>query len=237
MSKKLTTSRVLAIAGLKGGLGKTTLAMLLACWYAINQGLKVLVVDADPSSQTAFEWHRDAKAAGMPLPFDMQVWPHKHVGEMIKDVLNDYDVVIVDIGGEGAEILKSTMEVADDILVATTPKVADLKRLDATLKAAVQGAHIHGRQDLIAPSIVLTQVDSRRNGRRNRTGDVIEGHNDAVRQQITGQGWPLMDACVSLRTSAYPDVVGRNPYHNDVLLDMSEIEGVAKEIDLFEVAA
>jgi chromosome partitioning protein len=56
MAKKKSTSekaKVLACVNLKGGVGKTTLAVNLAAWAA-HKGLKTLLVDLDPQTNASF---------------------------------------------------------------------------------------------------------------------------------------------------------------------------------------
>jgi cellulose biosynthesis protein BcsQ len=41
---------------LKGGTGKTTSAWFIALYYAVVLGLPTLLLDADPTSQSAYDW-------------------------------------------------------------------------------------------------------------------------------------------------------------------------------------
>ena len=46
---------IVAVGNQKGGVGKSTLTMNLAVSYQ-NQGLDVIVVEADPSVRTVSQW-------------------------------------------------------------------------------------------------------------------------------------------------------------------------------------
>lgn len=202
----------IVIAGLKGGIGKTHLAMYIALQYAAA-GFRVLLVDADPKSQTASDWS-DTAARGDPengipadpLPIDVQTEPHRRVGREIAAKKPDYDVVVVDVGGEGAEILESAVPEADEVLIVTTPNIADMRRLQSTLRAAVKAA-TEADAD-VGARVVLTKVDNRR--WRAGGGERAGSWNQDVVDSITGRGLPLMGAYVPLIT-AVSDSFGTIP--------------------------
>src|ERR1700755_2461998 len=104
--------RVIVVGGLKGGIGKSTLAMFIVLAVVIIYGKRVLYVDTAPASQTDYDWHKLAKAAGTPLPFDIEPWPTAQVGELVTDrTPGKYDVVVVDCGGDSDAILSSAVEI------------------------------------------------------------------------------------------------------------------------------
>ena len=57
------TSRIIAVGNLKGGTGKSTVAVNLACRLAERQS--VTLIDADPQG-TAAAWLQAGRAEGMP---------------------------------------------------------------------------------------------------------------------------------------------------------------------------
>ena len=56
------SSRIIAVGNLKGGTGKSTVAVNLACCLAESQA--VTLVDADPQG-TASAWLKDGEARGI----------------------------------------------------------------------------------------------------------------------------------------------------------------------------
>ncbi|WP_431959422.1 ParA family protein [Actinacidiphila sp. bgisy160] len=174
--------KILAVGGLKGGVGKTTTAVHVALEYAL-QGKKVLLVDADPLSQTAFDWYSTTAKKGAPLPFDLEVWPSPRVGDLVVARAQDYDVVVIDCGGESSDIFGAAAAVAEHVLLVTSPRKAELRRIKGTLAAAVSAVKEVGRLDEVSLNVLLTRVKNSRGA-----------HNDAARDLILNAGLPLLAA-------------------------------------------
>ncbi|MER8103274.1 AAA family ATPase [Kitasatospora sp. NPDC094016] len=175
--------KVIAVGGLKGGVGKSTMAIYLALVYAVHYGLKVLLVDADPQSQTAYDWYRITKKKGDPLPFDIETWPHARVGDRIMEDTDGYDVVVVDCGGESADIFGSAVAVCDQVLFITSPRKAEMRRIKGSLDGALSAAKHVGRLAEIEAFVAFTRVKSSR-----------VSHNTAAREKIKNHGYDLLPA-------------------------------------------
>lgn len=206
------TQKVIAVGGLKGGVGKSTLAMFLALYYYLVHGLKVLVVDADPSSQTCFDWHETAKKKGG-LGFDLEVWSNPQVGRLIKSRATGYDIVIVDCGGDNDRIFKAAVSVADFVLVVASPRKAEMRRISATLVAAVDGAKEAARKG-IPVRVVFTRVKNSR-----------VAHNNAMRNKLLAARLPLM-------TAEVPDLVEYEDAVTECPTDVGHYADIAKEMGL-----
>jgi chromosome partitioning protein len=218
--------RVVVVGGLKGGIGKSTLAMFVALVYAIIYEQRVLFVDADPASQTGWDWWSTAKKAGEPLPIDIEPWPHAKVGELVVDrTPGRYDVVVIDCGGDSDAILSSAVEVCDYAFLATTPLLADLRRIAATFAATLEAANRAGRADQIEAAVVFTKSANQRPKRNEK------------KKAQTAERLPVLTAQVSYREAQYADAFGR--YVPRAAL--GEVHEIVKEIGatdgLTEVAA
>lgn len=208
--------RVIVVGGLKGGIGKSTLAMFIALVFAIIYGKRVLFVDADPSSQTGYDWWSLAHKKGKPLPFDVETWPHARIGDMIATrTPGKYDVVVADCGGDSDAILKSAVEVCEYALLATTPNKPDTRRIAPTFKAAREAAKDAGRDDEIDVNIVFVKVDNRR-----------EAFNKDIRNK-TAARLPVLANQMSLRTAVYSDAFAEGP---PAEADLEEVHGIVKEM-------
>jgi chromosome partitioning protein len=202
---------VITVGALKGGVGKSTLSVFLACVYA-SRGLRVLYVCADPLSQTGRDWWNQADDGGHPMPYDLEHWADTAVGDQIRRrALGHYDVVIVDTGGESDSILRSAVEVADFVLLATSPRQLDVRRLLATFQSAYAAAKAVGRA--IDVAVVFTLVDQRR-----------VAYNAEMRDRIEGK-LPVLESTMS-HLSLYQNAFGKVPDGDD----LTEVTAIAKEI-------
>lgn len=136
-------ARVIAFASPKGGGGKTTLAILLACEFA-HGGLSVAILDADPQG-SALLWQARSKDAGSPLDGVgvAQIKDAAALGEALQAGI-DADVVIVDIQGTANETLAVAVGYADLVLIPTRPSLFDCvqaKALVTFLKALGARGH------------------------------------------------------------------------------------------------
>ncbi|MFJ2876554.1 AAA family ATPase [Streptomyces sp. NPDC087298] len=212
---------IYAIGGLKGGVGKTTFAMYLAQHWALK-GRRVLVLDADPISSSAFDWYEEArkKQQGNPMPFDLEICPSNELDKILEVRWLDYDVVVVDCGGESAGVWTSTVRVCDHFVIVVAPKKAEVKKVKGTFDTAVEAVGKAGRLTEVTPHVVFTRVKSARDqGRRP--------HNEIMREKVLALGMPLLGYEIPDHVE-YEDAVDTLPtqcgHFTDVFDEMHEVE-------------
>lgn len=98
---------LIALTGDKGGVGKSTIAVLLAEWFVI-EGRPVTVIDADPN-QTARTFLDKCQEQGYPISSPNAPY------------------TIVDTAGTSGASLQKYIRQADIILIPFQPHVADLE--------------------------------------------------------------------------------------------------------------
>ncbi len=149
---------IITVMNLKGGVGKSTIAVNLACELADRQS--VVLVDAD-SQATATDWARrgDLPARVEALPLDAE----SQVGLWVERVLSiQADHVVIDCPPHIGPAILAATGIADMVLVPVTPSGADLVATDSAL-ALVHDAQLV-RKDcgplcLLVPSKVDRRTD------------------------------------------------------------------------------
>jgi chromosome partitioning protein len=130
-----TAGTVIAVGNLKGGTGKSTLTVNLACAMAVR-GLRTVVLDTDPQ-QTAMGWTRRRR-----LPCAVQSLPIRDfsgVGDWLGELTvarQAYERVLIDLPAVLSPALAAAFMAADVILIPTTLSPIDLEATRRTLRHA-----------------------------------------------------------------------------------------------------
>ncbi len=133
----------ITIANLKGGVGKTTTAVLLSLGLAAHA--RTLLVDTDPQ-QSALKW---AETAGEAWPWDRLTvvgWAdHRSLARQIAAVRGDYEHLVVDIpprqdrtarGHIEAATLEAALMATGHLIVPTSTSAIDLAEIGDTFAVA-----------------------------------------------------------------------------------------------------
>lgn len=159
------TMDVVTVSGLKGGSGKTTVAVNVACALAAK-GRKVLLLDCDPQG-SATAWAApgalSVKVVSMPIE-DEREW----IGKVRSA---QADVVVVDTPPQIALTLTVPAALARLVLLPCAPSGLDLAALTQAA-ATLRGLKARGLDFVMAA--VPTRVDSRTAASRE-IGEALKG--------------------------------------------------------------
>ncbi len=143
----------IAVASLKGGVGKSTIALnLAACLH--RAGHRALVVDTD-SQGTCLAWAAvaaDNGRSGAPVVGLVG----RGLRRDLEQVASGFDVVVIDAPPRLGPEARAAMLAADIVLMPTTPGAADVWALRATLEVLAEAREV--RPELRA-AVVLNRAD------------------------------------------------------------------------------
>jgi chromosome partitioning protein len=150
---------LVAVGNLKGGTGKSTIAVNLACGLA-EAGHKVLLVDADAQG-TATDWHEQGRLPVplMTLPLGAQGDAEPWVGHVLAQK-PAYDQIVVDLPPQVGSGIASALLLADLFLIPVTPSGIDLRATGRALDL-LQRARAVRRSMKPACLLVPSRVDRR----------------------------------------------------------------------------
>ncbi len=117
-----STASIIAVANLKGGTGKTTVAVNIAA--ALAGRITVSVVDADAQgTATAYAEPGNLPIDVLPLPLDDE----RGANRWIERVLGiESDIVVIDCPPHVGTTTESAVAIADLVLIPVFPSAADL---------------------------------------------------------------------------------------------------------------
>jgi chromosome partitioning protein len=121
----------IAVTNLKGGVGKTTIAVNLAVTFA-QRGKSVCIIDTDQNQNSAVEWvtYRSPERPIIHVfPFDLaQIRTNT-----ILDLEKKFDVVILDGSPQLSELATRTIIVSDIVLIPLNASLFDFKAFEKFL--------------------------------------------------------------------------------------------------------
>jgi chromosome partitioning protein len=131
---------IVMIAGVKGGTGKTTIATNLAVMRAAA-GKKLLLVDADEQRSTVI-WANQRDVLGIETKWTTVSFGGKALRSQVLRMKDDYDDIIIDVGGRETTSLRASLSIAHVCIVPFKPRsldiwtLGDVKSVVAEMKPA-----------------------------------------------------------------------------------------------------
>lgn len=151
---------ILSIGGIKGGSGKTTLAVNVAVAKAI-EGKKVLLVDAD-DQKSALTWSEARDSLETSMIADAQInvvhLSGSSVLTQVKKLSKDYDEVIIDVGGRETASLRAALLVCDIFLTPFRPRSLDIWTIEKIEEILLEAQIMNPSMKAFS---ILNQADSR----------------------------------------------------------------------------
>jgi chromosome partitioning protein len=208
----MVTSSIIAVATMKGGSGKSTVASCLAVHWHLG-GRHATIIDADPQRSIARLATRERALGGVAVVEDAT----EHAWKTARRLAAGGGPIIIDTPGFRSETTLACLAMSDFILVPVKPSPFDVDRMLDTLNILING--VSGRRPSFRCLLTQTTRDS-----------VIAKH---IRSELQEAGFPLLASEMTNRVGyAEAALWGATPS----LIDNAgpaarEIAAVATEID------
>jgi chromosome partitioning protein len=147
---------IVAFAGQKGGVGKSTTAVCLAV-AALERGFRVLLVDADPQG-TVRTWGEVAAERKRPAPTVIAMGASMHKAGQLRELAAAYDMTFIDCPPRHGEVQRSALMVADVVVLPCGASAADAWALATSLEVVREA---RAMRDGLVACVLITRKQGR----------------------------------------------------------------------------
>lgn len=208
----------LAIANLKGGVGKSSVAQNLAVFLS-SKGFKVCIVDTDIDQQTSVRWSGQRESGAKVTVVGIS--DQKALAKNIQQLEQDYDWIIIDGSPVLGALASHIILVSDLLIIPILPGVADIWSLENFLERLEQARTIKGD---IPAYVLINKFNSSEKKKVTMDIEVEETLKNSMGVQV-------LNAKLHYRV-AYREAMigGMTAYEGKDAKARKEIESLGKEI-------
>jgi chromosome partitioning protein len=122
----------IAITNLKGGVGKTTIAINLAVAFT-QRGKKVCIIDTDQKQHSSIEW-AGIRPEERALIQVVAMGQNQINNKILSDFEEKFDIVLLDGTPQLSELATRTILVSDILVIPISPSIFDFRAFESFFK-------------------------------------------------------------------------------------------------------
>ncbi len=189
----MSIAMILVVANIKGGVGKTTLAVNLAIERSTRGKSDVLLVDADDQG-TATDFSSLREQQRGETGYTAIQLAGAAVRSQVLAMKDKFTHIIIDVGGRDTTALRAALTVADTVMLPFQPRSFDVWAMDRIGELVTEARLINPEMKVVA---VLSCADAQ--GNDNREAAAAMGESET---------FELLDAMVG-RRKAFPNAASQ----------------------------
>ena len=169
----------IAVTNLKGGVGKTTIAVNLAASLT-QRGKSVCIIDTDKNQHSALEW-ASGRGESRSIIQVFAIEQNQINNKVLANLEEKFDVIIIDGTPQLSELATRTILVSDIILIPISPSIFDFRAFESFLKLLkeMNGNRIAANLGSVSAHIVMNRVNERANI-SNEIGDALGAYETPI---------------------------------------------------------
>ena len=146
---------VISFNSIKGGVGKSTLAVNMAAWLT-KAGHDVLLVDGD-EQETASDFTAWREQTLGQTGFTLVNMTGANLRKQVEQMKSKYDHIVIDTGGRDTTSQRAALSVADVAMIPFAPRSFDLWTINKVIEVIDEIQAI--RSEPIIPYVFLSRAD------------------------------------------------------------------------------
>lgn len=148
---------ILAVGNVKGGVGKTTLAVNLAIAFARSSRGDVLLIDGDEQGTAMAFTELRTTAKPTNTGYTAVALHGANIRSQVRQLTPKYSDIVIDVGGRDTGSLRAALTVADVVLIPVKPRSFDLWGVDQTADLVKEARELN---DSLRAITVLNEADA-----------------------------------------------------------------------------
>lgn len=209
----------IGVTNLKGGVGKTTVAINLAVCYA-HSGYKVCIVDTD-TNQNSLQW-RGVREENLPKILVVGTTEPKALTKTVNDLSTDYEIIIMDGTPNLSEMNSRVILASDILLIPTRPGANDFRAMDEFFNHLNKAKSF---RDNIPTCFVINEYDDRIKTFKNIKEHLKSQYDTPILNSVLKSRISYVDSCIN-GTGVYE--------HNDPKAKAEIIELSNEVLEMYE---